>query len=64
MSVSIDVTTAAAMQTQCRRWVIFDRDAATSISRHVGYAPKAEVKSGYWQSVTTGRSGLMMPPGA
>jgi hypothetical protein len=20
-------------------WVIFDRDAATSISRHVGYAP-------------------------
>jgi hypothetical protein len=42
-------------------WVIFDRDVATSISRHVGYAPKAEVKSGYWQSVTTGRSGLMMP---
>jgi hypothetical protein len=25
---------------------------------------EAEVKSGFWQSVTTGRSGLMMPPGA
>ena len=28
--------------------VIRDRDAANSMSRHVGYAPKAEVKSGYW----------------
>ena len=28
-------------------WVIFDRDAAGSMSGHVSCSPKAEVKSGY-----------------
>jgi Putative transposase of IS4/5 family (DUF4096) len=34
------------MPTPGRRWVIFDRDEASSGSRHVGYASKAEVKQG------------------
>jgi hypothetical protein len=29
-------------------WVIFDRDAGSSMSRHVGCAPKSGSKSGYW----------------
>ena len=32
----------------CPLGVIFDRDEASSRSRHVRCAPKAEVKSGYW----------------
>ena len=32
----------------CPSRVIRDPDEASSRSRHVGYAPKAEVKSAYW----------------
>ena len=39
---------ALSAKTLCRKWVIFDRDEASSRSRHVRCALKAEVKSGYW----------------
>jgi hypothetical protein len=37
--------------------VIFDRDEAVSRCRHVGYSPKAEVKSGYWHLLQWGFAG-------
>jgi hypothetical protein len=50
--------------------VIFDRGAASSMSRHVGCAPESgrEIRilalSWVLASIMTGRGGLMMPPGA
>jgi hypothetical protein len=41
------IATGIVRQCTMKQRVIFDRDAATSISRHVGCAPKADVKSGY-----------------
>ena len=45
-SAKIGNKTIAAAHNQCRWWVIRDRDEASSRSRHVSYAPKAEVKQG------------------
>jgi hypothetical protein len=47
-----------------RSRVIFDLDAAKHIPGMSAMPPKAEVKSGYRHPFTTGRSGLMMSPGA
>ena len=45
-------------------WVIFDRDAGSSMSRHVGCTPKSGSKVGVLASAMTGHGGLMMLPGA
>jgi hypothetical protein len=45
-------------------WVIFDRDEASSRSRHVGCAPESGSKISVLASASTGRSGLMASPGA
>jgi hypothetical protein len=42
----------------------FDRDVASSMSGHVGYAPESGSEIRVLESVMTGRGGLMMPPGA
>jgi hypothetical protein len=44
--------------------VIFDWGVPTSISRHVGCAPESGSEIRVLASVTTGRGGLMMLPGA
>jgi len=43
--------------TDDRFGVIFDQDEALSRCRHVGYSPKAEVKSGYWHLLQWGFAG-------
>jgi hypothetical protein len=59
-----EIKTIAAVHSQCRTWVIFDRDEASSRSRHVSYALKAEVKLGHWASAAMDLCGLMARPGA
>jgi hypothetical protein len=53
-----------AAKTRCQQWVNFDRNATSSMFRHVGCTPKSGSKISVVASVMTGRGGLMMPPGA